>query len=531
VLTPEQKSVVGYSQGPGLAWSFIVAVLTALLYLPSLNGTFVYDDQMDVVENPAVHTLSDAPDYLSLSAMRQGLYDAVRPVYVVSIMVEWALWGAKPFGYHLTNLVLHVLNALLLFLWVRHLLILSGPGREKWAAPCAAAGALLFSLHPVASEAVCAVTFRKDLLVAFFTLLGLNGLTRFSGRGGREDWLFGAGITFAFLLAVGSKENGIAGPYLAILYWALFRRGSGQKAWAPLLGTVFLLVHAFILLRLTVPHNTDTITPQYLGGSFIRVLLRQPRIWAYQLSQIFLPTRARFCADPFQLALDGFSRAGGIAVTLAAAVAAVWIGRKDKVALFGLALYGLALLPESNLVPIPQAMADRFLYLPLTSLGIVASAVLLRWLPALDLNARVASVALGLVVLAGLGMQTVERQKAWHDDLSLWTDTLAKNPKSLNALMGYAGALYVKGDAAGAATAYTQLNEITRGQLPDAWGGLAASLDAMGRTKDADKAFAQLISMDPRYLTPEQYGQRTLRLSAQDVADFQRLAKRYKGKG
>jgi len=127
-------------------------------YFPALNAGFIWDDDRYVTNNP----LLTAPDGLRRIWFSLDSPSQYFPLTYTSFRIERALWGLRPFGYHLTNLLLHIANALLVW---RLLARLNVPG--------ALLAAGIFALHPVQAESVAWVTERKNLLMGFFFLLAL----------------------------------------------------------------------------------------------------------------------------------------------------------------------------------------------------------------------------------------------------------------------------------------------------------------------------------------------------------------------
>ena len=170
----------------------ILAALTFAVFSPSLSSDFVYDARMQILTDPFPHDPRNWPAVLSFAVLGMDVLDFNRPVHLASIMFDAAMWGRDPFGYHLTSILVHCANVVLLWLVLRDV-VPRGAGRHDPAADPAAGssaatvaawgGALLFALHPLVTEAVCEPTFREDLLVAAFTL----GTITLASRG-RERW-------------------------------------------------------------------------------------------------------------------------------------------------------------------------------------------------------------------------------------------------------------------------------------------------------------------------------------------------------
>jgi hypothetical protein len=179
------------------------------LYLPALTAGFVSDDFQILRRVEEQHGLRGLVAYFSM-----GFYDYYRPMAFVSHAVDWSIWGTDPAGFHLTNVLLHAANSALVFV----------AGRRIAGRGAAFAGALVFGVHPVASEAVFWIAARFDLLATCFGLIALAALQQSGAR-----WLAAGAI--AFLLAVLSKESAAALPVAAAAHDAFWKKlPAGQVA-------------------------------------------------------------------------------------------------------------------------------------------------------------------------------------------------------------------------------------------------------------------------------------------------------------
>ena len=168
---------------------YLLAVAAMLAFLPALQADFVWDDGENLVDNERYRGFSREHLAWMFGSFHLGHY---HPLTWLSFAFDHALWGMEPFGYHLTNLVLHGCNAAVFYVLLRRLLgwIHGGAGRRRtWAA---AGGALLFALHPLRVESVAWVTERRDLLSGLLLLLTVELYLRAHGPGrsplARRGW-------------------------------------------------------------------------------------------------------------------------------------------------------------------------------------------------------------------------------------------------------------------------------------------------------------------------------------------------------
>ena len=141
----------------------LIIILTALSYINTLHNSFVYDDNTYVVENRQIRSISNIPKAFISSyppdAKEQGLY---RPLVTISYIFDYAVWGLNPKGFHLTNLILHILTSIIIYLLALEIL------KKSWPSLIAA---LIFALHPVHTEAVTWVVGRAEVMAGLFYFL------------------------------------------------------------------------------------------------------------------------------------------------------------------------------------------------------------------------------------------------------------------------------------------------------------------------------------------------------------------------
>ena len=521
------RSLVGpFSTGP-LA-PLCLGLIAFLVYLPSLHSDFVYDARPEIFEEGFIPVLANIWKVLSLQVLSLPLNLHDRPGQLLFLMLNYALWGARPWGYHLASNLLHAANVALLFALMRRLVLAdrrATPGIDPlklhlslWAAT------LIFALHPIAVEPVSGISYSSDLLVTFFTLLALLSATSFRPDFSRRSIVIGAaGIFFAFA-AVTCKESGLAAGCLLILYWRVFRRGELIRPWRcfiiPAAGLEIIFLAARLLLA---PPNV----PQgYLGGSFFQVFAIQPRLWVFMMGQLLWPTR--LSADYTFDNLATIHAAPAFAILLLVLALQAWLACKSRIALLGVAVYWLGLATVSNFTPLYRFLADRFYYLPLAGVSLQLLALLI-----LTLKFRrafwVAAIVL-LMLSAPLALLTLERQKVFANEIALWTGTLQVSPLSAIAHNNLGKALADQGRTDEAVAEYEKSLAISpdyfkalvnlgnllldRGQVDQAiadythalalqpnlagiHNNLANALLRKNRVDDAVSQFEQAVKLDP----------------------------------
>ncbi|CAN5401159.1 tetratricopeptide repeat protein [soil metagenome] len=490
------------SEAAGSPWKLAVfaGLLTFLLYLPSLWSGFVYDAEAQIQADNYIHDRSHFVEVLTLRVMSRDVLDNNRPVQLLSLMTDSLFWGRNPLGYHLTNNLLHSVNVALVFLLIVMALRDAGAWkREPGYLGAAFLGALLFGFHPINVEPVAEVSSREDVLVAFFTLIGLFCATRF-GREGKW-WAFAAAVAACFL-AVGTKESGVVAPVIIACYWLLFRRGDDWRRWLLLVATSLLLAGLFIAARFALQPPDSMVfvhPPPRLGGSFVATLEIQPRIWAFLLSSVFWPLHLSADYGPQNLAWLGEIKAAFI--LLAFLLVQGLLSWKSRLAALGALIFWLGLGPASNLLPMYRPIADRYMYLPTLGLALTMAGGL-SLLAARRHWYRPAQI-IGTMLLLGLGIQTWQRESVFANSLNLWKDTLWKSPFSSTAANNFGYALFRHGEYTNALKAFDACLRLRDGQKADSWCGAALVYEKLGDKLKAEDALNQAIGLDSSYAHPD----------------------------
>ena len=165
-------------ESPPWRQAALLVAATLVVFLPALSADFVYDARMQILTDPFLHDPRNWWPVLTFQTLRMDVLDFNRPVNLASLMLDATLWGREPFGYHLTSVLLHAANVLLVWsVWrsLRGADRVAGAAGASWLdVGTTILPPLLFAVHPVVTEAVCEPSFREDLLVAFFTLAALR---------------------------------------------------------------------------------------------------------------------------------------------------------------------------------------------------------------------------------------------------------------------------------------------------------------------------------------------------------------------
>ena len=418
-----------------------IALLTAAVFLPVLRAGFVdWDDPINFLENPYYRGLGWRQLRWMLTANVMGHWI---PVTWLTLGADFAIWGMNPFGYHLTNLLLHVASAVVCYLVARRLLGLAipaaSPGTQNLGA---AAAALFFAVHPLRVESVAWITERRDLTSGLFFLLTLLAYLKAHERppAVRAGWRLAA-LGFA-ALALASKSIVMGLPLVLLILdaYPLGRLGPRvQDWWSALAWPVWREKIPFALLAVgtgaaayLIQRSTGYLTP---ADPLSRVGMVAYNVWFHvwktvvplNLGPIYeLPPALNPLELPYLL-----SGAAGLAIT-----AAVWLLRRRWPA--GLAIwafYLVTLAPVSGVVHTGNHLgADRNTYVPCVGFALLVGALAIGIVQAGRrslLRGPVVALALGVmgVWIAGLALTASTQASVWHDSETLWRYAIEVDPE------------------------------------------------------------------------------------------------------
>jgi len=469
-----------------------LCLLLILAYLPVLGSGFVnYDDPFYVTANEQVK------GGLSLDGIRWAFttfhFYNWHPLTWLSHMLDVQLFGLNPLGHHLTNLLLHLANTLLLFVLLK---------RATGFATRSACVALLFALHPLHVESVAWVAERKDVLSTLFGLLSMLAYVRYARAPKAASYAL---CLLLFAVGLLAKAMLVTLPLMLLIMdvWPLGRlRGTAAEPGpsvfpdAPLSR---LVLEKFPLALLSLVSIVVTFLAQKQGGALAvegSALDNAGNAFANYVGYLLktlLPLKLAifYPYDPPSL----WPAALALAIVGAVSAAALWYARRFPWLAFGWFWYVITLLPVIGFIRIGQhAMADRYTYVPLIGLFIMAV-----WGCAELAQRRLipgAAPAAVLVVISALCATLSYRQaRTWHDSVSLFSHALSVTEGNWLAHRNLANALANRGDLATAlqhTTESLRLHPEAAEYVSQAW-----LLLKLGQPSEAAQACRSALSLDP----------------------------------
>jgi tetratricopeptide (TPR) repeat protein len=424
--------------------SAAIVIVTLVAYEPIRHNGFVtYDDGHYIYENPLI---TGGISWESLGeAFTKPHFFMWHPLTTISHMLDCQLFGLNPLGHHSVSVLIHIVNALLLF-W-----ILNSLTKTIWLSAFVAA---VFALHPIQVESVAWAAERKTVLSGLFWLLTMATYIRYARQPRLGRYLM---VLLVFGLCIMTKPVVVTLPLTLLLldYWPLDRVRWGQpaKTKSNQKSAGWLIAEKIPLIAISVLLSVMTYVAQRQGGivptlenmplgyrvanmflSYIRYIGKM--IWPSGLAVCYPHPRAVFSDAPVVICAMLF-----IVLT----ILSIYIGRRKKYAAVGWLWYVGTLVPVIGLVQSgAQAMANRYMYIPMLGLLII-----IGWaVKDLIVNrprVRIAATAIGVIVLLSLLILTRMQVRHWHDTLTLFEYTLSvtkDNPVMENS---YGVALFNEG--------------------------------------------------------------------------------------
>lgn len=477
-----------------------LTLLPLLIYWQSLGHDFVdFDDPLYVTENAAVQnglTLHNAAWTLTANAVFNW-----HPLTWISLMTDYEIWRLDPKGYHLTNIILHVANTLLLFF------ILARMTGTFWRSAFVAA---LFAVHPLHVESVAWISERKDVLSGCLWFLTLGAYAYYAARPNLFRY---APVFLLLVLGLMAKPMLVSLPLVLILldYWPLQRVSAetlfpprNLGAWRP------ILLEKAPLIALALASCAITFIVQQRSGA-VGTFQQYPfaarvatALMAYQdyIVNMFWPANLA-CLYPYQPHLPFWHVALAFGFLAAISALVVWLGRARRYLVVGWLWYLITLVPVIGLVQVGgQAMADRYSYLPLVGIFIM-----LAWgLPDFVENGvrsialrRALDIALALLAVAVLGILTVlawRQAGYWKNTITVFSRAIAVTENNSLAHNNLANALAGSGKLTESVYHYAKAIEI-RPDYYAAYNNIGVSLSKMGRTNEALDYYRASLRIQP----------------------------------
>jgi tetratricopeptide (TPR) repeat protein len=490
---------------------WLILLLALVCDFNSWGHQFVMDDWNRIVGAPLIQSLYNisklfiSPFHL-LDLMRSTIN---RPFTSFTFAINWWISGPQPDGFHWFNRLIHILICLGIF----RVFQLLFPQRKFLALITS----LFFAVHPIQTEAITYITGRADALALLLFIYSWLLFIRVRLSPSLLRWAY-IGSLFLYFFALLSKESAISWLGIALLTeFSCFGHGDIRTTWRALrqnwiriYGGYVLVTCAYLALRFPIVREIIRVDVTPLDNPSAHVstaarIMTALKILFLSIGQILWPFHlsADYSYNEIQL-ITQWKSLGGITVlflTLILLVLLAWSFRHAPHFFFGLAYFLITYSVVSNiLIPIGTIRADRLLYMPALGFCFLIATVLepleSRFKTKSGQRLFYGGIA---ILLALLAMRTIERNRVWQDESTLYAQTVLDSPQSAKAHNNLGVQLFSRGDLEGAMAQY-QLAEAIKPDYPDLLSNTGTLLSREGRYSEAASYLRRAVAISPMNL-------------------------------
>lgn len=400
---------------------FLIVVAVILCYINTLHNPFIWDDEEIVVNNYLIRSWKHIPEMFKASVFGGKLEGGkfYRPLQLFSYSIDYSFWKLNPLGYHISNIIFHLLNALLVFF----LLIKLGNKRNF-----SFFVSLFFAIHPINTEAVTYISGRGDLLFLFFSLLCF--VFFINGSKGKQ-WHYFISVIL-YILAILSKESAIVIPLIILVYYYLFLR---KKKIKHALGTVLSLLAItllYIVIRFGVLGVGNSAVLSLINEATLwQRILTLPRILITYIALLIFPRNLHMEYLFVEKSLVSPYIIFGIPFLLVIFYLVLRYVKPFKLSIFFLSWFLIGLGPFYNVIlPLASTLREHWVYL--SGIGFLTLIVLLGS-QLLKLNKsylKLAVILISVFLIVYYSFYTIARNRDWNDPLVLYKHDLRYEPQS-----------------------------------------------------------------------------------------------------
>ena len=463
------------------------------LYLPSTDFGFLdgWDDPQYITENFKIHSLAFGNLVRIFTSFDMGNY---APVHILSYAIDYYFFGLDASGYRVVNIVLHFLNAVLVFVVVRRI-----SSRDIISFFVA----LIFAIHPLQVETVAWVSQTKNLLSTLFMLMSFIVFIEY--RSTELKTYYRASLAL-FVVALLSKISVVVLPAYMLAYdYLIHRKASGKGLVGDYIYFALASI-AMVVITLKAQGSGVGVRTAHYGNDLGQALLVPPAIWGSYVSSLLVPEKLSALYDErvFLQSLPWNALIGAAALGVVAAMY-MWSPKgKNRVLLFWGVWFFVGLLPVSQIIPMVTIMNDRYVYFPMIGffafiITLIVDVTSLIGIKSARTRTSILTIFFLLVAIA-YGWESKARVLVWKDSCTLWSDAVSKYPNQAKAHNNLGACFENQGKLIQAEIEYRKALEIkprlfvARYNLGKVYGQMKRYNDAITEFKIAE----QVLPDDPK---------------------------------
>ena len=456
----------------------VIILLGFLLYLNVVHGQFIWDDFYCVKYNEYIKNISNIWKlFTEASSMGAGVISSFyRPFQMITYMMDYQLWGLNVVGYHITNIVLHILVTLCIY-WLTVILF------EKQL--LASLTSILYLIHPIHTETVAYIAGRAESLAALFILLTIIFYIKYAYS---KNIVAIVLMIVSYAIALLSKEYSLVTLVLLLVYGLVFKKKmlNAGFIFLFLVSSIYIVIRITVFKSITFGINTNSSFLQRIPGFFVAI---------YQYLRImFLPFNLHMEYGNAIFHFTDFRAIIGIVFFFSSLIGAFIKKKTDKLFSFSIFWFNISLLPVANIYPINAYMAEHWLYIP--SIGFFL--ILARLLSKLCIKEK--RKYLGRIIIVFLllfySFLTINQNNYWKNFIFFCKRTLKISPYSATMYNNLGNAYSDTGQYREAIASYQKALELDPA-MSGVYYNLADAYTALGEYESAIKSYKKLLVLNP----------------------------------
>ncbi len=456
----------------------LIIILGFIIYANSLPGQFIWDDVFLIKDNVYIKNWQNLPKlFLKDTGTIAGQnFNYYRPLQLLTHMADYSLWRFNVSGYHLINILLHILAGLSVYYFIY---TLYGDNLLAWLT------GLFFLVHPVHTEAVAYISGRNESLALIFMLLCFTFYVRYLYLKNARSYIF---TILSYILALLSKESTLILPLLLILYHYVLGRKIDGIIFLPL-----IMISLLYFLWREAVLGSSLISSALSTGLFNRI----PGFFAAFINYIrilFLPFRLHFDYGDIFFKFSNPKVISGILLFLSLFIYALKVKSSNNLVSFSIMWFFIALIPFSGLCPLPFYMAEHWLYVASIGFFLIAAKILC------SLYRNKKFKVFTLIFIPGLlsfySCLTIRQNRYWREPITFYKKTLEYSPLDPRIYNNLGYAYYEAGDKEKSIEVFKKVLQIAPGYV-QVYYNLGSIYAERGDNRQAMDYFKKAIEIAP----------------------------------